>query len=334
MNRNTYLFKTLSQQKNYYLLIVFFSVLSILFTLGLLVYNNPIPIDSLSFLPSISRRIKAIIAMFIASICHSCATISFQTIAQNKIITPSILGFEALYATIQTSLIYFFGSVVLINFTGNSAFLIQLSIMLVFSIFLYGWFLFGRANNLQLLILIGMVFGIGLRSLSAFMKRLLNPNEFDILQAKLFASVNNSNSDTFVLAIPLVILSVLFILFNSQKLNLLALGQATSISLGLNHKKTICLFLVFISILSAVSTIMIGPITFLGFLVSMITYQIVKTYDHKYLLVMAILVAYLVMTGSYFIMNHIFYAQGVVSILIEFIGGISFLIMIFRKGSL
>ncbi|MFM1539463.1 iron chelate uptake ABC transporter family permease subunit [Helcococcus bovis] len=331
---NLYSFKTIKQRNTYYLLMSLFFILGVIFTLGLLLYNNPIPIDSPSFIPSITRRINSIIAMGIASICHSAATVSFQTVAQNKIITPSILGFEALYSTIQTSLVYFFGLTTLINFSGNTAFIIQLLIMMIFSILLYSWFLFGKQKNLQLLILIGIVFGTGLKSFAAFMRRLLNPNEFDVLQAKLFASVNNSNSDSFPIAIALVILSVTIIFINSRKLNVLALGKDVAINLGVNHKKITTIFLIFISILISVSTSLIGPITFLGFLVSMLTYQIAKTYDHKYLLPMSILVAYLIMTAAYFIMNHIFYAQGVVSILIEFVGGITFLVIILRRGSL
>ena len=49
---------------------------------------------------------------------------------------------------------------------------------------------------------------------------------------------------------------------------------------------------------------------------------------------MAIATAFFVLAGAYFVMNHIFYAQGVVSIIIELVGGSVFLYVILRKGRL
>ena len=83
----------------------------------------------------------------------------------------------------------------------------------------------------------------------------------------------------------------------------------------------------------SVSTALIGPMNFFGFLVVSLTYEFCKSYDHKYLLVMALALAYFIMTLAYFVMNHIFNANGVVSILIELVGGLFFLLVIFRRRS-
>ena len=81
----------------------------------------------------------------------------------------------------------------------------------------------------------------------------------------------------------------------------------------------------------SVSTALIGPMNFFGFLTVSICYEISKTYDHKYLFLMAIFLAYFIITLAYFVMNHIFNANGVVSILIELVGGLYFLYIVFRK---
>ena len=65
-----------------------------------------------------------------------------------------------------------------------------------------------------------------------------------------------------------------------------------------------------------------------------LAYQFVDTYDHRYIFPMAIGLGFLVLTGAYFIMNHVFRAQGVVSIIIELVGGSVFLFVILRKGRL
>src|SRR5699024_6503071 len=174
----------------------------------------------------------------------------------------------------------------------------------------------------------------GLRSLSTFMRKLLAPAEFDILQARLFGSVNNADAEYFPIAIPIVLIVAILIILYSKRLNVLSLGKDIATSLGVNHKRSIVYVLILVSILMSISTALIGPLTFFGFLVATLSYQLVPTYDHRYLFPMALAVGFLVLTGSYFTMNHIFNAQGVVSVIIEIVGGVTFLIIILRKKSL
>ena len=152
------------------------------------------------------------------------------------------------------------------------------------------------------------------------------------MQAKLFASVNNSDSSYFLISIILVAIVGGIIFAESSKLNVISLGSGVSNNLGLNYKKSIIYALIGVSILMSVSTALIGPMNFFGFLTVSLTYEFAKTYDHKYLFMMALILAYFIMTLAYFVMNHIFNANGVVSILIELVGGLYFLYMVFRKG--
>ncbi len=333
-NRKAGAFRTENDKKKYWILLSILTFLGILSAYGLLVYNNPVPIDSPSFIPVVRRRMIAVTAMFIAVVCQSISTVVFQSITNNKIITPSLLGFESLYSTINTSVIFFFGTRAFINFTGSSVFIFQVVIMIVMCLILYTWLLSGKYGDLQLMLLVGIIIGTGLRSLSSFMRRLLAPSEFDILQARLFASVNNADSSYFYIAIPVVLFVTVLIFIFSNKLNLLSLGKHVTTTLGVNHKRNMILLLILVSILMSISTALVGPLTFFGFLVATLTYQFVPTYDHKYILMMALSIGFLIMTSSYFFMYHVFNAQGVVSIIIEMVGGITFLVVILRKGTL
>jgi iron complex transport system permease protein len=78
----------------------------------------------------------------------------------------------------------------------------------------------------------------------------------------------------------------------------------------------------------------VGPLTFLGFLVAMLAYQLGDTYDHRLLFPLAWLIGIVVLAGSYFILKHVFYAEGSVGIIIEVVGGTFFLVYILRKGRL
>ncbi|MEK5037019.1 iron chelate uptake ABC transporter family permease subunit [Sporosarcina sp. FSL K6-3457] len=333
-NRSARAFRSKKEEKRYWILLIALIALGALSSYGLLVYNNPVPVDSPSFIPVVRRRMEALIAMIIAAICQSLSTVAFHSITNNRIITPSLLGFESLYSTIQTSTIFFFGAGALINFSGVGSFAFQVAVMVLMSLILYGWLLSGKYGNLQLMLLVGIVIGTGLRSVSTFMRRVLAPSEFDILQARLFGSVNNADAEYFPFVIPIVLIIALFLFAYSKRLNVLSLGKDVSTSFGVNHQFSMIYVLILVAILMSISTAMVGPLTFYGFLVATLSYQAAPTYDHRYVFPMALAIGFLIITGAYFLMYHVFNAQGVVSVIIELVGGIIFLIVILRKRSL
>ncbi len=333
-HRSARAFRSKKEEKNYWILLITLIALGVFASYGLLTFNNPVPIDSPSFLPVVKRRLFALTAMIIAAVCQSLSTVTFQSITSNRIITPSLLGFEALYSTIHTSTIFFFGASAFINFSGVGSFVFQVVVMVLMCLILYGWLLSGKYGNLQLMLLVGVIMGTGLKSLSSFMRRLLAPSEFDILQARLFGSVNNADPEYFPLAIPVVIIAALLLLAYSKKLNVVSLGKDCSTSLGVKHQTHVIYALILVSVLMSISTALVGPLTFYGFLVATLSYQAAPTYDHRYIFPMALAIGFLIITGAYFFMYHIFKAQGVVSVIIEMFGGITFLIVILRKGTL
>ena len=333
--RSASAFRSKKEERRYWILLITLFVLGALAAFGLLVYNNPVPVDSPSFLPVVRRRIVAVAAMLISAVCQSLATVAFQTSTNNRIITPSLLGFEALYSTIHTSTMFFFGATVFVQFTGGiGSFVFQTVVMVGMCLLLYGWLLRGKYGNMQLMLLIGVIIGTGLRSVSAFMRRLLAPSEFDLLQSRLFGSVSNAKAEYFPIAIPIIVIAAVLILMYSKKLNVLSLGKDSSTALGVNHQAGVMYLLVLVSVLMSVSTALVGPLTFYGFLVATLTYQASPTYDHKYIFPMSLAIGFLIITGAYFFMYHIFRAQGVVSIIIEMFGGVVFLVVMLRKGSL
>ena len=325
-------FRSQKEARRYWITLSVMSVLAILFAMGLLLYKNPVPMTSPSFWPVVRRRTTALIAMAIAALCQSMGTVTFQSITGNRIITPSLLGFDALYGTINTAIVFFFGSNMLVKIDGLPSFCIQVLLMMLLSGLLYGTLLKDSYKDMQFVLLIGIIIGSGLRSLSAFMRKVLSPSDFDVLQAKMLGSVNNADSSYFVVAIPLVITAVLVINLAARRLNVVALGADTAKVLGVDHRKHMLFFLLMVSVLMAVSTALVGSLTFYGFLVAAFTYRLVPSYDHRYMFPMAMVFAFLVITASYFFMYHVFNAQGVVSVIMELFGGVIFLIMLLRKG--
>ena len=244
------------------------------------------------------------------------------------------MGFESLYVAVQTAAVYFLGVAGVVALQGVAQFGLQVALMVCFSLLLYGWLLSGKYGNLQIMLLIGIIIGGGLGSVSAFMQRLLSPSEFDVLLARLFGSIANADPAYYPLALPLVGIAGVLLVVRSHRLNLVALGRDTTVCLGLNHRRETMIVLLLVSVLMAVSTALVGPMTFFGFLTATLAYQFAGTHDHRYVLPVAALTAFVVLAGAYFVMKNVFYAQGVVSIIIELVGGSIFLFVIVRKGRL
>lgn len=327
-------FPTPRARRRYWAVVAVLALASAGFAFGLLAWDNPMPVGSDGFWRIADRRVTSVVIMAVVAFCQAIATVSFQTATNNRIITPSIMGFESLYVAIQTSTVYVMGAAGVLVLQGVPQFLLQVALMVALSLALYGWLLSGRYGNLQVMLLVGIIIGGGLGSVSTFMQRLLSPSEFDVLSARLFGSVTNAQADYLPVAVPLCLLAGGALWLRSSRLNVVALGRDVSLNLGLRHRAEIMGTLFLVSVLMAVSTALVGPMTFLGFLVATLAYQFADTYDHRRLFPVAVLTGFLVLTGAYFVLNHVFYAQGVVSIIIELVGGFVFLYVILRKGRL
>lgn len=321
-------------RRRYWVVMAVLMVLAGVVGFGLLAWGNPMPVGTDGFWRIAGLRGTNITVIAVVAVCQALATVGFQTVTNNRILTPSIMGFEALYVAVQTSAVYFMGAAGLMALQGVPQFVVQVLLMVGFSMALYGWLLSGKYANLHVMLLIGIILGGGLRSGAAFMQRLLTPSEFDVLAARLFGNVSNADPSYLPVAIPVCAVAGVILYFWSPRLNVMTLGRDTTINLGFNHRTELMRTLGVVSVLMGISTALVGPMTFFGFLVATLAYQLAETFDHRYVFPMAVLTGFVVLCGAYFVMRNIFYAEGVVSIIIELIGGSVFLVVILRKGRL
>lgn len=59
---------------------------------------------------ALSKRIPKVIAIALGGGCIAFTTVVFQTITNNQILTPSVLGLDSLYVLVQTVIVFLFGS--------------------------------------------------------------------------------------------------------------------------------------------------------------------------------------------------------------------------------
>ncbi|MGI5952314.1 MAG: iron chelate uptake ABC transporter family permease subunit, partial [Brooklawnia sp.] len=224
------------RRRRYWLVLGVLVVLALGFAIGMVTQNNPMPFGTDGFWRIVQMRSTTVLVIAVVAFCQAIATVSFQTITNNRIVTPSIMGFEALYVAIQTAAVFFLGAAGVTAVKGVPQFLLQIGLLVGLSVALFGWLLSGKYGNLHVMLLVGIIIGGGLGSVSAFMQRLLSPSEFDVLSARLFGSMANADAEYLPIAIPLCLVAGVLLLRRSRTLNVLALGQTTSANLGINHR--------------------------------------------------------------------------------------------------
>ncbi|RUT28618.1 enterobactin ABC transporter permease [Arsenicitalea aurantiaca] len=278
-------------------------------------------------------RGRKLLALLLVAYSIAVATVLFQTVTNNRILTPSIMGFDQLYILVQTAVVYFIGIQSLLVMDTYVGFIIQVGLMVGFSWVLFQWLFLSGERSLHLLVLVGIVFGIFFRSLSSFMQRMMDPNAFQVLQDTLFASF--TRVDTTLLGASMLIAALLtLILWRIRStFDVLTLGKSTAINLGVNYKATVVTILVVVSMLVAVSTALVGPRTFFGLLVASLAHLFIGNSRHRYILPAATLLGVICLVGGQTLFERVFAFDTALSIIIEFLGGLVFIILIVRGAA-
>ena len=285
--------------------------------------------DNYSFF--LANRIPKVLAIVIASVAIATSSLVFQTITNNQILTPSILGFDALYVMIQSIILVIFGSSSyllinpLLNFSVATAIMVSLSMGLFL---LY----FQRKNtNLFSLLLIGIVCGSLFSSMTNFFTLIVDPAEFSTVQRAMFASFNNVNGELVYWSLIPLLLAVGYLWRLATRLDVLWLGIDNARSLGIDTRKVMMQVMLLISVLISVATALVGPVLFLGLIVVSLTRQLFRSYHHRFLMLASTLLSVVLLTGGQWFIESMLDLETTISVIINFIGGSYFLLLLMRN---
>ncbi|EFF74665.1 iron chelate uptake ABC transporter family permease subunit [Achromobacter piechaudii] len=270
-------------------------------------------------------------AMLLVAYAVAVSSVLFQTITHNRILTPAIMGFDALYLLIQ-AVVFGFGQAAAAAEHPVAAFVLEVGAMTAFACLLFRWLFSDAVRSLHLMMLVGIVFGLLFRSLSSFVVRLIDPNEFLVLQDRMFASFNSVRVSLLPIAMAAVCVATLVIWRLRHRYDVLALGRDIAVNLGVDYRRCLLLTLGAIAVLVSVSTALVGPVTFFGLLVSNLAYQAMGSDKHQYTVPAATLLGVIFLVGGQTLLERVLGLNTTVSVVIEFVGGVMFLILILRKG--
>lgn len=277
-------------------------------------------------------RIPKVLAMIITALAIGAATIIFQSVINNTIVTPCLLGMNALYTFIHTSVVFVLGSGSILFTNDNLSFLVDLVLMGIIATVVYSWLFKMTGHNVLYVLLVGTVLTSFFSSIQSTLTRVMDPNEYDTLLTSLVASFSNINSGIIIFSV--IILALIVVIFRKELalLDVITLGKEQAINLGVNYDRCIRRLLLAVTLCIAVATAMVGPISFLGLIIANISRQLLKTYRHTQLIAGAALMGVIALIGGQFIVERVFVYSIPISVFITVAGGIYFLYLIL-KGS-
>ena len=279
----------------------------------------------------LTHRAWIVLTMILVAFSAATSTLLFQTVTNNRILTPSIMGFESLFVLIQTIVIFFIDAqgIPYIGIVGK--FIFESSLLIIFSLFLYRGLFTKLKQNLHLVLLIGIILGTLFRSFSNLLQRLMTPTEFAVLQSRIFATFTRAEPVLIVFSLVIASIIGLFLWRMRFRFDVLALGRDNAINLGVDYQKSVTIILLLVSVLVSISTALVGPFTFLGLLIANLAYSISGSSQHRFLLPTAFLLGVIFLVGGQMFLERVLNMVGALSIVIEFIGGSLFIFLLLKK---
>ncbi|MDO5292281.1 MAG: iron chelate uptake ABC transporter family permease subunit [bacterium] len=281
---------------------------------------------------ALSLRTPKVIVMLITAFAIGSASIVFQSIINNTIVTPCLLGMNSLYTMIHTMVVFFAGSGSILAVNANAAFAVDLLLMAVVATIVYSYLFKKTKHNVLYVLLIGTVLSSFFSSIQNTLTRMMDPNEYDSLLATLVASFSNVNSEIIIFSVIALTILIFVLRKELMLLDVITLGKDQATNLGVDYDTTIRKLLLGVTICIAVATAMVGPISFLGLIIANLSRQLLKTFRHSQLILGASLIGMIVLIMGQMVVEQIFVYAIPISVFITTGGGIYFLYLLLRKG--
>lgn len=273
-------------------------------------------------------RTPKLIVMLITAFSIGGASIVFQSIINNTIVTPCLLGMNALYTLIHTAVVFVAGSGSILAINKNMSFVVDLVLMGLVATVVYSYLFKKTRHNVLYVLLIGTVLSSFFSSIQSTLTRIMDPNEYENLLASLVASFSNINSEIIILSLIVLAAVIFFLRKELALLDVITLGKDQAINLGVDYDRCIRRLLLGVTLCIAVATAMVGPISFLGLIIANLSRQLLKTYRHSQLILGSALFGMIVLIGGQLIVERVYVYSVPVSVFISVGGGIYFLYLL------
>ena len=276
-------------------------------------------------------RIPKLAVMLIAAFAIGGASLVFQSVINNTIVTPCLLGMNSLYTLIHTAVVFVAGSGSVLAVNANAAFAVDLILMGLSATVIYGYLFQKTHYNVLYVLLIGTVLTSFFGSIQSTLTRIMDPNEYDSLLTTLVASFSNVNGEIIAFALAVLAALVFVLRKDLALLDVITLGKAQAVNLGVDYDRCIRRLLLGVTLAIAVATAVVGPISFMGLIIANLSRQLLKTYRHSQLIAGSALFGMLILVAGQLIVEHVYTYAIPISVFITVGGGLYFLYLLLTK---
>ena len=276
-------------------------------------------------------RTPKLLAMLLTAFAIGGASIVFQSIINNTIVTPCLLGMNSLYTLIHTAVVFFLGSGSLIAANANLSFAVDVVLMGLTATVIYSWIFKKTRHNVLYVLLVGTVLTSFFGSIQSTLTRAMDPNEYDSLLSTLVASFSNVNAEIILFSLVVLALLVFFLRRDLALLDVLTLGKEQAINLGVDYDRSVRRLLLGVTLAIAVATAVVGPISFMGLIIANLSRQLLKTYRHTQLIAGSVLFGMVILVAGQLIVEHVYTYSIPISVFITVGGGVYFLYLLLTR---
>lgn len=280
----------------------------------------------------LSLRLTKVAALCVVGAAIGTATVLFQTIASNRMLTPGIVGFDAMFVFIQTALVLTLGGVGFVALPSLAQFGMETAILVIAAVALFSVLLRNGAEDILRLVLTGVILGVLLRGLAGLAQRMLDPSEFSIVQQATFATFGAVDETQLAVAAVILGASLFGALKIARYLDVVALGRNVALPLGVDYDRVVFMALGLVALLVATSTALVGPITFLGLLASSLAHAVLPSWRHAQLLPAAAVIGATILVSGQFVFERLLGLQSTLTVVVELVGGVLFLFLVLRRS--
>lgn len=278
----------------------------------------------------VQYRGTRLLGMLLVAVTMGLATVVFQTITHNRILTPSLMGFDVLYVLVHALALVLWGTEFGSGWPLELRFILEVAVMVSIALLLFRWLFNGSVRGLHMLILLGMVGGLLFRELADLSARIFDPSEFSIQQGSGVANFNRINLQVLWVGLAGVALCSALLFRLRRQLDVLSLGRDVAINLGVPYSRTVTLLMLVICVLVSISTALVGPMLFYGLLVANLAYWLTGSHQHRWTLPASILAGIVCLVGGQVLFEHLLNTSLPLAMVIELCGGVLFIALLLR----
>ncbi|THV12764.1 iron chelate uptake ABC transporter family permease subunit [Rhizobium rhizophilum] len=279
---------------------------------------------------ALELRAIRLAALVTVAVAIALSTVTFQTITANRILTPSIMGLDALYQFGQVALVSALGGLGYVSLSPHLKFGLEAAALMLLAMVIL-WPSLKSRMDLTLMLLAGIVIGGLFRSLTSLLARLIDPQEFAVAQRAMYANFSSPNTELLLIAALATVVAGGFLFSRRHLLDVAALGRDTAIGLGVDWNRVMLVHLVIVSALVAVSTALVGPVTFFGLLITALAERLTASRRHVSVFVVAMLLGVIVLVGGQTLLQHGLGQASTLSVVVDFVGGLVFILLLFAR---